>query len=106
MAMADGPGMYWPMVALVLGVTSWLATIAARDVHALSAPWGALEQKHGAKPMSLKRIVASALALSLMPACVTMTPAQQAANLRRQKDVNFGKTFTTRNQLGLTLDTL
>lgn len=34
------------------------------------------------------------------------TPAQQAANLRRQKDVNFGKTFTTRNQLGLTLDTM
>lgn len=34
------------------------------------------------------------------------TPAQQAANLRRQRDVNFGKTFTTRNQLGLTLDTM
>nr|WP_110298281.1 TonB-dependent receptor [Blastomonas natatoria] len=34
------------------------------------------------------------------------TPAQRAANLRRQKDVNFGKTFTTRNQLGLTLENL
>ncbi|WP_026091295.1 TonB-dependent receptor [Blastomonas sp. AAP53] len=33
------------------------------------------------------------------------TPAQQAANLKRERDVNYGKTFTTRNQLGLTLDT-
>lgn len=30
---------------------------------------------------------------------------QQSANFNRLKDVNYGKTFTTRNQLGLTLDT-
>jgi cytochrome c oxidase subunit I+III len=36
MAMANGPGIYWPMVALALGVTSWLATLAAREVHARS----------------------------------------------------------------------
>jgi iron complex outermembrane receptor protein len=34
------------------------------------------------------------------------TAAQQAANFRRQRDVNYGKTFTTRNQLGLTLENL
>lgn len=34
------------------------------------------------------------------------TAAQQAANFRRERDVNYGKTFTTRNQLGLTLDNL
>ena len=31
------------------------------------------------------------------------TAAQQEANFNRQKDVNFERTFTTRNQLGLTL---
>lgn len=34
------------------------------------------------------------------------TPAQQAANFKRERDVNYGKTFTTRNQLGLTLENL
>lgn len=34
------------------------------------------------------------------------TDAQRAANFRGDRDVNFGKTFTTRNQLGLTLDDL
>lgn len=34
------------------------------------------------------------------------TPAQQAANFKRERDVNYGKTFTTRNQLGLTVDNL
>ncbi|WP_164155494.1 TonB-dependent receptor [Sandarakinorhabdus rubra] len=32
------------------------------------------------------------------------TQAQQDANFNRLEDVNYGKTFTTRNQLGLTLD--
>jgi outer membrane receptor protein involved in Fe transport len=32
------------------------------------------------------------------------TAAQQADNFKRQKDVNFERTFTTRNQLGLTVD--
>lgn len=34
------------------------------------------------------------------------TSAQQAANFKRERDVNYGKTFTTRNQLGLTLENL
>jgi len=34
------------------------------------------------------------------------TQAQQDANLVRQKDVNSERTFTTRNQLGLTVDNL
>ncbi|WP_285017363.1 cytochrome c oxidase subunit I [Novosphingobium sp. fls2-241-R2A-195] len=34
MAMADGPGVWWPMVALVVGLASWLATAGAREVHA------------------------------------------------------------------------
>ncbi|GLK45951.1 MULTISPECIES: cytochrome c oxidase subunit I [Novosphingobium] len=34
MAMADGPGVLWPMVALALGLASWLATMAARETHA------------------------------------------------------------------------
>ncbi len=34
------------------------------------------------------------------------TEAQRSANFRRERDVNYGKTFTTRNQLGLTLDNL
>jgi outer membrane receptor protein involved in Fe transport len=34
------------------------------------------------------------------------TPAQQDANLVRQKDVNSERTFTTRNQLGLSVDNL
>lgn len=34
------------------------------------------------------------------------TDAQRGANLQRLRDVNYGKTFTTRNQLGLTLDNL
>ncbi|WP_353218386.1 TonB-dependent receptor [Sandarakinorhabdus sp.] len=34
------------------------------------------------------------------------TAQQQQDNFQRQKDVNFGKTFTTRNQLGLTVDNL
>jgi outer membrane receptor protein involved in Fe transport len=34
------------------------------------------------------------------------TPAQREANLFRQKDVNFERTFTTRNQLGLSVDNL
>lgn len=33
------------------------------------------------------------------------TAGQQSANFNRLKDVNYGKTFTSRNQLGLTLDT-
>lgn len=33
-AMAAAPGVFWPMVALALGVASWLATVAAREVHA------------------------------------------------------------------------
>jgi iron complex outermembrane recepter protein len=32
------------------------------------------------------------------------TQAQQDANFVRREDVNYGKTFTTRNQLGLTVD--
>jgi outer membrane receptor protein involved in Fe transport len=34
------------------------------------------------------------------------TAGQQSANFDRLADVNYGKTFTTRNQLGLTLDNL
>ncbi|MFT4055157.1 MAG: cytochrome ubiquinol oxidase subunit I, partial [Novosphingobium sp.] len=34
MAMADGPGVVWPMVALAVGLASWLATVGAREVHA------------------------------------------------------------------------
>jgi outer membrane receptor protein involved in Fe transport len=34
------------------------------------------------------------------------TQAQRDANLVRQEDVNFERTFTTRNQLGLTVDNL
>ncbi len=34
------------------------------------------------------------------------TQAQQDANLVRQEDVNYERTFTTRNQLGLTVDNL
>ncbi|GAB7550846.1 cytochrome c oxidase subunit I [Novosphingobium sp. 11B] len=34
MAMADGPGVWWPMVALAVGLASWLATVGAREVHA------------------------------------------------------------------------
>lgn len=34
------------------------------------------------------------------------TQAQQDANFTREKDVNYERTFTTRNQLGLTLDNI
>lgn len=34
MAMADGPGVVWPMVALAVGLLSWLATVGAREIHA------------------------------------------------------------------------
>ncbi|WP_232495462.1 cytochrome c oxidase subunit I [Novosphingobium kaempferiae] len=34
MAMADGPGVFWPMVALAVGLATWLATVGAREVHA------------------------------------------------------------------------
>tara|TARA_Y100000114_G_C11641442_1_gene269497 strand:- start:314 stop:745 length:432 start_codon:yes stop_codon:yes gene_type:complete len=32
--MASGPGMMWPMIALIAGLVGWLATIAARNIHA------------------------------------------------------------------------
>ncbi|MBO9724725.1 MAG: cytochrome c oxidase subunit I [Novosphingobium sp.] len=32
--MASAPGMVWPLSALALGLAGWLATIAAREVHA------------------------------------------------------------------------
>ncbi|PNU02201.1 cytochrome c oxidase subunit I [Novosphingobium guangzhouense] len=34
MAMADGPGVLWPMAALAVGLASWLATVGARKIHA------------------------------------------------------------------------
>lgn len=33
-ALADAPGIFWPMLALLLGLGSWLVTLAAREVHA------------------------------------------------------------------------
>jgi cytochrome c oxidase subunit I+III len=32
--MAAAPGVAWPLVALALGVAGWLATVAAREIHA------------------------------------------------------------------------
>ena len=33
-ALADAPGLAWPMIALFLGIASWLLTLGAREVHA------------------------------------------------------------------------
>jgi cytochrome c oxidase subunit I+III len=33
-ALSDGPGVFWPMVAMGIGLASWLLTVAARELHA------------------------------------------------------------------------
>jgi len=33
----DGPGVYWPIVTLLLSLASWAATVAARGIHARGA---------------------------------------------------------------------
>jgi len=57
----DGPGVFWPMTALVLTLLGWGATMAAREVHA-----------RGGVPMA-RLLLCGGLALSLTSAAAGLT---------------------------------